>query len=338
MALFLNAGSTNVLAVAPGSTATISAADYSATPGLAITAATNNANVATVTGAGVTPGPVTFTVSAPATAFGSALITFTVANTPADSGGGIPVCVIPQNPLVPQGLTSVQAIARVRNRTNLLFGQPADATMLDMLNDGLEQATTLLDPIAVNTSLPITSPNTNVLAFPLDLAHLRDINFSTGNPALGGTVVYEMVQMDYDTFIQFTNSTPTGGIGGIPSFYSLIQDVSGAQLIQFYPYANTGQLNLHYYPRPTLWTLPTVPAVSYTNLDSAWQILPILYACALACENREDAVGTAEYYWKLHAAKAEEMKLTVRRRARKRGTAIVRDVSDPSSIVPIWMH
>ncbi|MGB8520845.1 MAG: hypothetical protein WCD38_11850 [Candidatus Tumulicola sp.] len=327
-----------MLAVAPGSTTTISAADYSAAPGLAITAASNNANVATVSGGGVTPGPVTFTVSVPATAFGSALITFTVSGVAADSGGGIPVAVIPQNPAVPQGLTSVAAINRVRKRTNLVFGQPPDADVLDMLNDGLEQTAALLDPILVNASLPIVSPNTNVLALPLDVAHPRDINFSTGNPTLGGTVVYEMVQMDYDTFIQFTDSTPTGGIGGIPSFYSLIQDASGAQLIQFYPYANSGQLNIHYYPRPTLWTLPTGGGVSYTNLDSAWQTLPVLYACALACENREDAAGTAEYYWKLHGAKAEEMKLTVRRRARKRGTAVVRDVSAPTSILPNWMR
>lgn len=335
----------NIAALAPGTTATITVSPGLGFAGTAagVVAVTNNAAVATIAGGGAA-FPLTFTVSAPLTAIGSATISFnsTDSTNTQDSGLGLAVAVIPQNGYVPQGRSSVQLIATVRRRTNLNFGFPSDADILAMLNDGLEAVATRIEPIIALASLPIVTPGTNIIAFPEDVERIRDINYSTGNPALPGTVVYEMVQMDYDIFLQNTESTPAGGLGGIPTIYSIIQDFGGlsgpgAQLVQFYPFANSGNLNLHYYKRPTLLTLPQT-GVSYTDLDSIYQEAVILYACMQACENREDMGTSAKYFKGMFDTELEASNMIARRRARKPGAAVVRDVSEGASVIPVWLR
>lgn len=323
-----------IIAIAAGQSATITASDYVATPGSAITATSNNTAVATVSGSGVTPGPVTFTVTATANAVSGCTITFAITGNAAESGAGIPVCIIPTNAAVATGLTATNAIAKVRRRTNLNFGQPSDADITAMLNDGVRLVAKRLEPIIVLTGLPIVTANTNVLALPYAVERVRDANFSTGNPALAGSIVYPMVQLDYDIFVQYTDQTPAGGIGGIPTMYTLIQDASGVQLVQFYPFANVGgQINLHYYKRPTLWTST---GSSTTDLDELWEEAVITYGCQQASESREDTQAMAPYFRKLHQEEMEDAKLESKRRIRKQGTNIVNDVSEGSSIWATW--
>lgn len=324
-----------ILAIAPGGSGTISAQTFGVSGSNAITAVSNNTAVATVTGSGNTPGPVTFTVTAGANAVSGCLITFSVAGDTADSGQAVPICIIPQNTNVATGLTATKAIAKVRRRTNLQFGQPPDSDITEMLNDGIRMTAKNFEPIITQTFLPIVSAQQNVLALPFDLERVRDANFATTNPSLSGANVYEMVQLDYDEFIQMTNSSPVGGIGGIPAIYTIIQDSSGVQLIQFYPYANVGgQLNLHYYKRPTLWTST---GSSTTDLDELWEEAVITYACQQVEENRENESGV-KMYRTMHKEEIEENKLEAKRRLRKRGTNTVRDVSEGESIFPAWMR
>jgi hypothetical protein len=329
----------SIIALGPGSSAVVQLFCPSAPGPSACTFEVNAPGLVISPPEVVVPGPVNVTISAEQWALGTYLVSFTVANDPNDSGTFLPVAIIPPCGLTPGGRTSAAAIATVRRRTNMVFGEPDDSDICAMLNDGLEQVAKLTEPILATKSLPIINPNTNLLAFPADVDRIRDANFSTGNPALGGTVVYEMVQLEYNEFIQETDSTPAGGIGGIPTIYSLVADQSGVQLIQFYPYASTGYINIHYYKRPIQWYIPQAgqPA-SYTDMDSGWQEAAILFACQQACENREDLTTGAKYFAELYKAKCEEMLTTVRRRRRKNGTVTVRDVSINESVTPIWMR
>jgi len=330
----------SIIALAPGATVTVRVLCPTALPGALILATSNSPAVQILGGAdGLAPGPIAFTLRATPSAIGTALISFTVENDPADSGTFLPVAIIPVIAQVPMGYSAAQAIAMVRRRTNLQFGEPSDADILATLNDGLEQAVKTTEPILATASLPIVNPNTNLIAFPTDVDYLRDVNYSTSNPALGGTIVYEMVRLEYNEFIQETDSSPAGGIGGIPVLYSLIADQYGAQLMQFYPFANSGYINLHYYKRPTLWQLTdTGQPASYTDLDPGWQVAAILYSCSLSCEGREDYQTGAPYYMKLYTAKIEEMGTTVRKRRRSHGVVTVRDVSVNESTTPVWIR
>jgi hypothetical protein len=329
-----------LLALAPGSSASVVVVDTGVAAGLAFTATTNNAAVATVTGAGPTPGPVAFTVSAPAGAFGACSIALGVTGLP-NEAAWVPVAVVPQNANVPNGRTSVAAIATVRRRTGLKFGQPLDSEILAALNDGLEQVAGHLDPILATASIPIVSPLTNLVAAPLDVQRIRDVAYVTGGVSQPGTIAYEMVEVPFAELVTASGSTPSGGttqVGGIPTIYAAVGDAAGALLLQFYPLASSGALLVHYWKRPTLWTLPTPPLVSYTDLDSLWQEAVILYACAQVCEGREDITVGAAYFNRLYDAKIEENELLVKRRARKPGAGSVRDVSDGESVYPVWMR
>lgn len=335
----------NIIAIPPEGSATIQVQALGVARGTPIVAVSNYAGV-TVTGTGQAPGPIAFQVHARRSAIGSALISFNTVG--AQNGGStpfpsVPVAIIPMSPNVPLGRSSAQAIQTVKDRTNAQFGEPSDATILRFLNDGLEEVATRLEPIIATASLPIVTPNTNLLAFPQDVERIRDANFSTGNPALGGTVVYEMVQLDYDVFIQETDSTPAGGIGGIPTIYSLIADQGGVQLIQIYPYANTGYINIHYYKRPILWYLQTqgLPP-SYTDLDTVFQQAALEWACSMTSESREDDVTAKRYMdlfnYRFNMDNPFNLQLIAKRRVRKRGSNTVRDVSINESVTPIWMR
>jgi hypothetical protein len=252
----------------------------------------------------------------------------------------VPVLTYTPITTVQTGRSAAQAVATVRRRTNLNFGEPADLDIVAMLNDGIEAVSADIEPVVAMQSLLVVAPNTNMLALPLDFERVRDANFSTGNPAVGGTVVYELVQLDYDSFIQETDASPAGGIGGIPTIYSLVQDSSGIMLVQFYPFANAGQFNFHYYKRPAIYVVGpgnVASATSFTDLDSLWQEAVILYACSQACENRED-YGTADRFFKMFEAAMEKNSLKVKRRTRKRGTNTVRDVTANESVIAPWMR
>ena len=315
-------GTASFTAYAPG---------YSSTTPPAIVASTTSSYVV-VTGSGTAPGPVTFSVTDLGIIATGSRIAISLVGQP--DVAFLPVAVYAVDPMVATGRAAPSAIATVRRRTNSVFGQPSDADILAMLNDGIEVVAEYLESVIATAALPILSANTNILAFPQNVERVRDVNFSTGNPSASGTVVYEMAQLDYDEFIQNTNSSPAGGIGGIPTMYSLISDQSGIMTVQFYPFANAGQMNLHYFKRPTLWTnSPT----SYTDLDSSWQECVLLYACSQVMENREDTV-TADYFWKKYEARVEENKGDLKRRERKQGGGVIRDINEGAGVFPVWMR
>lgn len=338
----------NIIALAPGATATVTVSAPGLAPGAIISAVSNLATV-TVHGGGRAPGPIAFRIHASRAAMGTALVSFTspgLVNTPSGAPfPSVPVAIVPMSPNVPQGRSAAQAIATVRRRTNYSFGLPNNEDILAGLNDGLEKVATRIEPVIATASLPIVAPNTNILAWPQDVERVRDVNFSTGNPALGGTVVYEMLQLDFDEFIQETDSTPAGGIGGIPAIFSLIADQAGVMLMQFYPFANEGYVNLHYFKRPILWFIPTngAPASpSYTDLDSIYQEAAILYGCQIAAESREDDALATKFNklfeWEFNIENPFNVQYLAKRRVRKRGTNTVRDVSAGESVVPAWMR
>lgn len=332
----------NIVAIPPGGSARVTVQAPGLAAGTPITASSNLSTV-TVQGSGQAPGPVTFTIFASRIAIGTAVVSFNATGLSEGAFPSVPVAIIPISSNVPNGRSSAQAIATVKRRTNYTFGTPSDSDILANLNDGLEEVTKRIDPIIGNCSLPIVAPNTNFLAFPQDVLRVRDANYTTGNPALGGSVVYEMVQLDYDVFIQETDATPAGGIGGIPAMYSLISDQSGVMLVQFYPYANSGYINLHYYKRPIQWYLAeNGQPPSYTDLDSTYQMPAILYACQLCAEGREDDATAMKFNklfeWEFSPNNEFNVNYIAKRRVRKRGTNTVRDVSIGESVTPTWMR
>ena len=240
--------SPTIVALQPGATASVVLTDTLNSPLTVPTLPTGSVNNAPMFSTSVPTTdlvwPISVSVTASVVAAGGGQATFTFT----DSTGTVQtavvtIAVVPIVANVPNGRTSTAAIATVRRRTNLVFGEPSDSDILAMLNDGLEQFTTDAEPILSSTSIPITSPGTNILAFPPDVERPRDANYSTGVISSPGTIVYPMDQRDYDEFVLETDQSPVGGIGGIPTIYTLIQDTSGVQLIQFYVYANSGYVN-----------------------------------------------------------------------------------------------
>jgi hypothetical protein len=252
----------------------------------------------------------------------------------------LPTFVYVPDTTVQTGRSAAQMAATIRNRTNLVFGEPTDAVLVQMMNDGIEEVARRLEPVQTNVTVAVVNPNMNMFILPQNVERVRDANYSTGSPGAPGTIVYELVQLDYDTFIQETDASPAGGIGGIPTIYSLIQDASGLMVCQFYPYTNTGQFNFHVFKRPLMYTTDVngnASTTSYTDLDALWQGAVILFACSQICENREDYT-TADRFLKMYDKTMEENMLEVKRRVRKRGTNTVRDVGVGESVIPTWMR
>jgi hypothetical protein len=245
------------------------------------------------------------------------------------------------------GYTYATAIQAVRDITNSNFGQPPDTTIGRHLNSAIELMCSKLDAPLTNYPMQVINPNSNVFTLPTDIWQLRNVTYSNGvatysgnaaNPGISlaqGVTVYEMVELPYDEFIQNTMSTPAGGLGGIPTIYTIIADNNQTMTIQVYPLVSAGYINLYYYQRGMLWD-PNNPS-SMTQLDSLFQRAVILRACADTMHTREmdDRAATFLQEYKDELADA---KIISGKRKRKNQSITVRDVTEGDSIFPIWMR
>jgi hypothetical protein len=239
------------------------------------------------------------------------------------------------------------AIQAVRDTTNSNFGQPSDGVIGRFLNRAVEQMCAKLDAPLTNTNLAVVNPNSNVFTLPSDIWQLRNVTYSNGistyngnaaNPGIAlaaGVTVYEMVELPYDEFIQCTMSTPAGGLGGIPTVYTIIEDMNQVMTIQVYPLVSAGYINLYYYQRGMLWD-PLVPS-STSNLDSVFQEPVIVWACAQTMHAREMDDRAAVFMEEYKDALAEA-KIISGKRKRKNQSITVRDVTEGASVFPVWMR
>lgn len=235
----------------------------------------------------------------------------------------------------PTGYTQAQAVQAVQDETNSNFGQPPVPTIIRFLNRAVEQMCAKLDAPLTNFPIPVTVPNSNIFTLPADIWQLRNVSYSNGPATTPGTTVYEMVMLPYDEFIQNTMSTPAGGLGGIPTIFTIIQDIANVMQIQVYPLVSAGFINLYYYQRGMLWDLNNPNSTS--NLDSVFQEPVIWRACASTMNFREMDDRAAKYY-KLYDKELEEAKVLSGKRKRKNQSITVRDVTEGDSIFPIWMR
>jgi hypothetical protein len=238
----------------------------------------------------------------------------------------------------PTGYSQAAAIAMVQLRTNSQFGQPTAPQIVMLLNAGVEQLGLKTEPVLVNTSIPITVANTNVLTLPADLQRVRNMNYSTGPLTSPGTVAYEMVELPYDEFIEQTDATPAGGLGGIPTIYTITQDSSNVMVIQLYPLVSSGQVNIFYYQRPQLWSTNTsTGGATTTTVDSAFQEPVMLWTCARIMEARED-IERAKYFMDQYREAMTEARADVFRRRRKNQSNTVRNVAEGEAVTPTWIR
>lgn len=235
----------------------------------------------------------------------------------------------------PTGYTQAQAVQAVQDETNSNFGQPPVPTIIRFLNRAVEQMCARLDAPLTNVSIPVTVPNSNVFTIPADIWQLRNVSYSNGDPTVEGTTAYEMVLLPYDEFIQNTMSTPAGGLGGIPTIFTFIEDTANVITMQVYPLVSAGFINLYYYQRGMLWD-PNNPN-STSNLDSVFQECVIWRACSSTMNFREMDDRAAKYLSR-YTTELEEAKALSGKRKRKNQSNTVRDVTEGDSIFPIWMR
>lgn len=233
-----------------------------------------------------------------------------------------------------QGYTTSGALQAVRDETNSNFGQPTDAVILSFLNRAIEQMCARLDAPLTNVSVPVIEPNSNTFQLPVDIWQMRNVSYSSGLPTQPGTTVYEMVELPYDEFLQNTMSTPAGGLGGIPTIYTIIEDINQLMTIQTYPLVSTGYINFFYYQRGMLWDINNPNATS--NLDSVFQECVLKRAMASTMHAREMDDRAASFLAEYQNDLAEAKEISGKRK-RKNQSITVRDVNSGDSIFPFWM-
>ncbi|GAC1430197.1 MAG: hypothetical protein NVSMB5_24510 [Candidatus Velthaea sp.] len=236
---------------------------------------------------------------------------------------------------VPTGYTQAAAVAMCQLRTNYRNGIPINSDVVALLNAAIEQLGLESEPILLNLSVAITVANTNTLVLPADIFRIRNMTYSTGVRGVVGTTEYEMVELPYDTFIASTDMTVAGSLGGIPTTYTIVSDASNVLTIQLYPLVSNGYVNIFYSARPTLFS--STDGTTLTNIDTAFQEPAILWTCARMCEARQN-MNQAKAFDEQFREKLERVHGLVKRRARKNGSNIVRDVTSAESIVPAWVR
>jgi hypothetical protein len=141
--------------------------------------------------------------------------------------------------------------------------------------------------------------------------------------ALGTPFTIPYPQSSFGVFPPVSNTATGAGTGG-------------ALVMQLYPAATIGQVNIYYRARPTLWA--NTSSTSWTNLDTSVQEAAVIFAVGrvLGYRGRADewkAIWEPEY-----TSMVEDLKESVNRRTIPK-SGRVRDVTDrafPSS--PFWMR
>ena len=230
-------------------------------------------------------------------------------------------------------------------RTNYRFGVPSASDVTTLLNAAIEQLGIETEPLLLNGSVAVTVANTNIITLPADIFRIRSMTYSTGLRGTIGVSEYEMVQLPVDEFIENSDYNVASAVGGIPTVYTIIQDsaaavalgatpTGGQMTMQFYPLASSGYINYFYSARPTLWSAGD--GTTTTNVDPAFQEPAILWTCARMCEARQN-MNQARVFDEQFKAKLDSVHYLVKRRARKSGSNLVRDVSEGESVTPFWM-
>lgn len=221
-------------------------------------------------------------------------------------------------------------MVQLRTNENSL---PSTASLVTLLNAGIEQVTSALGPARVNGTIVLTSGQ-NVVTLPEDIQDLISVSFSTASPSASGTIVYPLTQMEQRAFMDFAGGMP-GTSFGPPVAYFISSDVSNVQTMQLYPAATTGQLNTYYRQRPQLFADAT--SASTTSIDSQAQEAMILWTCARLCESRE-RYQIAGVFQQQYDAKIEELRDIIQRRTTPK-SGQVRDVMSMGRPgMPPWLR
>jgi hypothetical protein len=232
-------------------------------------------------------------------------------------------------PTYPTGYTQAQAVATVLARVNETTTVAPAALVTQFLNNGLEQVTTELGTNVTTATVPLTA-GYNPLAVPLppDVQNIIKVFFSTSAPAGQNWYPGECQQVDWGQFVEFGGNLPNYNQGYL---YAIAMDESGTLSLAFNA-PQLGYLFLVYSQRVAQWD--PANAASTVNVDSAYQELAILWACARVCESLENYTKAA-YFNSLYygpdgtgdtGGQLKMARETIRRR-RMRKPSMVRDVS-----------
>lgn len=135
----------------------------------------------------------------------------------------------------------------------------------------------------------------------------------------------------------FTLPNPLVGSGTQPPGTNTATGVGqgGALLMQVYPAAMVGQVNVYYKARPQLWA--DTGSTSYTNLDSSAQEAVVQYGVMMTLRNRDRSVEAKQIWEPSYEALIGDLKESIARRTAPKSGRVrdVRDRSFPSA--PYWM-
>ena len=245
----------------------------------------------------------------------------------------IAVSVVPASLTTPQGYQPLDAIALVRLRANEPT-LPTNLNMLILLNESLQEVERSLGQIRLTTAYPLTAGQ-NVQALTSDVQDVLSVSYSTGPVSAAGSIVYPLFPMGQSAFMDFAAGTP-GASTGPPTAYFVTQDSSGTIILQLYPNAAQGYLNVYYRARPVLYALDATGLVNVTttNLDSAMQQAMIVRTIATTLEARGRS-GESVKYFAMYDSKIDDMKASVSKRSQP-SFGSVRDVKFANSNMPPW--
>ena len=245
----------------------------------------------------------------------------------------IPVTVtLAANPLVAGGYTAAQSIAMVYLRTNENAAGVSPANVLSLLNTAIGEVSDDLGPVRKYMVLP-TIASQNIINLPYDVQDVISASFSTLAPAGAGTQVYRLEQLEQNTFMDFSGGLPGTGFGP-PLAYMVVSDTNGNQIIQLYPPAISGQINLYYRARPIIFS-DTLN--STTNIDPQAQENIILWTCARIMEAREK-YPIAKLFMDQYDKNIENDKDIIQRRSAPK-SGQVRDVTSQGRPgMPPWLY
>jgi len=262
-----------------------------------------------------------WSVTALADAFATTPVAIT--NSTAGEVGFLNVTIAPAVSNVPGGYTSLSLIQMVRGRTNEP-NLPTNANIIMYANDVVEDVQLELGSIRLVGTYPTGSGQT-LQSLTADVQEVISCSWSTGPLTQQGVIVYPMFQYDQGSYMDLAAGFPAVGFGP-PQNYTVYQDTANVQILQMYPAAQVGQLNVYYYGRPTLWTLNNNGGNGIaSNLDTAFQSAVILGTIISVLDERGRS-DEGERIWTPRYEKAIERlrSASVRRTAPKSGQ--VRDV------------
>ncbi len=231
---------------------------------------------------------------------------------------------------VPSGYSGAAAIYQVQLRTGEST-LPTPTDILAFLNLGIEQVSSALSPLLLNAAYP-TTPGQTTQTLAGDIQDIARVSWSTGPPTQSGSLVYALTQLEPMQFANAAAGVPGIGLGP-PTLYCIIEDANSALTLQLFPGAMTGQLNVYYHARPTLWADTT--STSSTNVDSALQEAAIVWAAWKVAQSRgRYQLGQLfmTEYEQLIAAKMKE----IRRRTVPRSGRVTDVTMLPFTSAPPW--